>query len=164
MANRLWAFLSVLLLAIILVSAMIIWTKQVPAGPVEIRLPRAVPLQGEIYIGGAVNSPGFYPLRAGDSVDDLVRAAGGASGGADAGRIALYLPFSGEEGPQKVDLNRAEPWLIQALPGIGQTRARAIIEYRRQNGRFNHISELLKVDGIGEAIFQEIKHLITVSD
>ncbi|GAH27253.1 unnamed protein product, partial [marine sediment metagenome] len=100
------------------------------------------------YIGGAVNNPGFYPLKAGDSIDDVIRAAGGTSVKTDASRLKLYIPEVGkEEPPQKVNLNRAEAWLLQALPGIGETRAQAIINYRQQNGQFDNINELTKVEG-----------------
>ncbi len=68
------------------------------------------------------------------------------------------------ESPQKIDINRAEAWLLQALPGIGETRAQAIIDYRRQNGPFQSINELTKVSGIGAATLDSIKDLITVTD
>lgn len=69
-----------------------------------------------------------------------------------------------QEQPQKIDLNLAEAWLLEALPGIGETRARAIIDYRQQNGLFNNINELTKVEGIGVTTYEKIKHLITVAD
>ncbi len=69
-----------------------------------------------------------------------------------------------EEQPQKIDINRAEAWLLEALPGIGPSKAQAIIAYRRQNGGFKHITEITKVEGIGPAIYEEIKDLITVAD
>jgi len=50
------------------------------------------------------------------------------------------------------------------LPGIGEVRAQAIIDYRRQNGPFHNISELTKVEGIGTATYEQIKQLITVAD
>ena len=69
-----------------------------------------------------------------------------------------------QEQPQKIDLNLAEAWLLESLPGIGETRARAIIDYRQQNGLFNNINELTKVEGIGVTTYEKIKHLITVAD
>jgi competence ComEA-like helix-hairpin-helix protein len=66
--------------------------------------------------------------------------------------------------PQKIDINRAEAWLLEALPGIGESKAQAIIAYRQQNGRFKHIIEVTEVEGIGPAIYEEIKELITVGD
>jgi len=66
--------------------------------------------------------------------------------------------------PQKIDINRSEAWLLEALPGIGESKAQAIIVYRQQNGGFKHIIEITEVDGIGPAIYEDIKDLITVSD
>ena len=66
--------------------------------------------------------------------------------------------------PQRININRAEAWLLEALPGIGETRAQAIIDFRNQNGVFHNINELLKVKGIGVTTYEQIKHLITVAD
>lgn len=66
--------------------------------------------------------------------------------------------------PQKIDINRAEAWLLEALPGIGQSKAQAIIAYRQQNGGFSHIAEITEVAGIGETIYEDIRELITVGD
>jgi competence ComEA-like helix-hairpin-helix protein len=66
--------------------------------------------------------------------------------------------------PQKIDINRAEAWLLEALPGIGPSKAQAIIAYRQQNGGFKHIIEITEVEGIGPAIYEEIKDLITAGD
>jgi competence ComEA-like helix-hairpin-helix protein len=70
----------------------------------------------------------------------------------------------GQGEPQKIDINRAEAWLLEALPGIGPTKAQAIIDYRQQNGYFSDISEILNVEGIGQDIYEQIKDLITVGD
>jgi comEA protein len=71
---------------------------------------------------------------------------------------------SQQEAPQKIDINRAEAWLLEALPGIGPSKAQAIIDYRQQNGGFKHITEITRVEGIGPAIYEQIKDLITVGD
>lgn len=66
--------------------------------------------------------------------------------------------------PQKIDINRAEAWLLEALPGIGPSKAQAIIAYRQQNGGFKHIIKITEVEGIGPAIYEDIKDLITVGN
>jgi comEA protein len=71
--------------------------------------------------------------------------------------------YQGEQ-PQKIDINRAEAWLLEALPGIGPSKAQAIINYRQQNGGFKHITEITEVEGIGPSIYEQIKELITVAD
>jgi comEA protein len=71
--------------------------------------------------------------------------------------------YQGEQ-PQKIDINRAEAWLLEALPGVGPSKAQAIIDYRQQNGGFKHITEITEVEGIGPSIYEQIKDLITVGD
>jgi len=163
--NKYWMLVIILLIAIIATGSVIVWSRYSPSQPVEISTPPSQELEGEIYIGGAVTSPGFYPLKTGDSLGDIIQAAGGISSNADLGRLRLYIPGIGEEyQPQKIDINRAEAWLLQALPGIGEVRAQAIVDYRRQNGQFHNINELIKVKGIGATTYEKIKHLITVAD
>lgn len=163
--NQLWTLIIILLIAIIAVSSLVIWSRYSQNRPIEISTSPGQKFQGKIYIGDAVNNPGFYPIKAGDSLDDIIQAAGGTSAGADLNRIKFHVPSVGEEElPQKVNLNRAEAWLLEALPGIGETRAQAIIDYRQQNERFYNINELIKVEGIGATTYAKIKHLITVAD
>ena len=163
--NKYWTLITILLIAIIATGSIVAWSRYSPSQPVEISIPPEEQVQGRIYIGGAITSPGFYPLTGGDSIGALIQAAGGTTSSADLSRLKLYIPGVGEEEqPQKIDLNRAEAWLLEALPGIGEARARAIIAYREQYGPFHNISELTKVKGIGVTTYQNIKHLITVAD
>ena len=164
--SKYWTLLIILLIATITIGGVVAWSRYRGSQPREISIstPPSQEQLNEIYIGGAVNNPGFYPLTAGDSVEALTQAAGGTTS-ADLSRIKLYIPELGEEeAPQKVDLNRAEAWLLEALPGIGEGKAKAIIAYREQNGPFQNIGELIKVKGIGTTIYEQIKHLITVAD
>jgi competence protein ComEA len=150
---------------VILVGGILIWSKHSRNQPVEITLPPSPEINGQISVSGAVNVPGIYPLQDGDGIVTLIETAGGTTTAADLNKIQLHIPSIDEADiPQKVDLNRAEAWLLQSLPGIGETRAQAIIDYRQQNGRFRHISEITSVEGIGAATYEKIKHLITVSD
>ena len=48
------------------------------------------------------------------------------------------------------------------LPGIGQTRAEAIVAYRQERGSFQTIEDIMKVDGIKEGSFEKLKEKITV--
>jgi competence protein ComEA len=94
-----------------------------------------------------------------------MQAAGGTTGSANPSGLRLYIPVVGEaQQPQKVNINRAEMWLLEALPGIGETLAQRIIDYRQQNGPFRNIKELTKVAGIGTAKYEQIADLITVAD
>ncbi len=163
--SKYWTLITILLVAIIAIGSIIAWSRYSRSQLVEISIPTAQELQDRIYIGGAVSNPGFYALKTGDTIEALIQAAGGTTSSADLSQLKLYILQTGEgEQPQKIDLNRAEAWLLEALPGIGETRAQAIINYRHQNGPFNNINELIKVEGIGTATYEKIKDLITVAD
>jgi competence protein ComEA len=117
-----------------------------------------------IYISGAVSIPGIYPLAQDDTIDNLITASGGFSDG-DSLNIELYILSPDQiNQPQKIDINHAEAWLLEALPGIGEDKALAIITYRQQNDFFSHISQITQVEGIGEGTFTNIETLITVGN
>ena len=157
--------MAILLVAIIAAGSLLVWSRYSRSQAIEISVVPDGELKGEIYIGGEVNNPGFYPFETGESVEDIIRAAGGTTDGADLSQLKLYVPGLAEGEPlQKVNINRAEAWLLEALPGIGEVRAQAIIDYRRQKGPFHSINELVKVDGIGTVTYEKIKYLITVAD
>ena len=61
-----------------------------------------------------------------------------------------------------VDINTAEVEQLKTLNGIGDSKAKSIIEYREQNGGFKSIEEIKNVTGIGEKMFEKIKDNITV--
>ena len=160
-----WTLVVIVLVAIIAAGSLVIWSRCSQSQSIEISLVPDQELPGDIYIGGEVNNPGFYPLKAGDSIEDIIRAAGGTTDGADLSQLELLVPdFIEGESRQKVNINRAEAWLLEALPGIGEGRAQAIIDYRRESGPFHNTNELVKVEGIGTAIYEKLKHLITVAD
>ena len=111
---------------------------------------RSSAFTGNIYVSGSVNNPGLYPFKQDDSLDDLVQAAGGLQNGANLAQVSLIIPDPTSTFlPQRIDINRAEAWLLAALPGIGDTRAGDIVAYREQNGPFRAVNDLLKVKGIG---------------
>ena len=65
--------------------------------------------------------------------------------------------------PQRVDINHAAAWLLQALPGIGAQKARAIVEFRDSHGPFASSDELALVPGIGPATCAALQDFITVT-
>ncbi len=144
----------------------------------------AGPIQA--YITGAVASPGVYTLQPGSRLNDLVQAAGGALPEADMTSVNLakrvsdedqvYVSSVGEaplassagEAPPSgpggglIDINRASAEQLTALPGIGEVRSRAIVNYRTEVGRFQSIDQLLDVPGIGSATLEGIRDLVTL--
>jgi competence protein ComEA len=165
-ADRVYLFITVFLLVAAIAGGITLGLQRSRNQPVEIVLSQTEPPQqnGELYIGGAVVNPGIYPWQEGDTIQALLLDAG-VEPDADLSYIEIYVPQAGETASiQKIDINRAEPWLLEALPGIGETRAQAIVDYRSENGPFKRIEELLQVEGIGEGTFNKIEDYITVSD
>lgn len=63
---------------------------------------------------------------------------------------------------QKININTASAGELQQLPRIGEKVAQRIIDFREQHGNFQKIEEIMKVKGIGERMFANLKELITV--
>jgi len=164
--DRFYLFITVFLLIAAIAGGVMLAVQHSRSQPVEIVLSQTEPPEqsGELYIGGAVANPGIYPWQEGDTIQALLLDTG-LEPDADLSHIEIYVPREGEEqSPQKIDINRAESWLLEALPGIGEVTAQAIVDYRNENGPFRRIEDLLKVKGIGEGTLDKIRDFITVSD
>lgn len=141
------------------------------------------------HIVGEVNYPGIYELSQGARISDLVSAAGGFNAYADTSAVnlasrvwdgqqiiippiqSLVAPTEYGNSPQDdsstissslININYGTKEELMSLPGIGETKAEAIITYREHNGGFEVIEDIMNVSGIGEATFESIKHMITV--
>jgi competence protein ComEA len=124
-----------------------------------------------VNVRGEVTNPGFYCLDIDHSFSDAIAAAGGFTAYAAAdyieqyfelrNRVYIYVP-SKSDAPQRINVNTADLWLLDALPGIGETLAQQIIHYRSTHGPFTAIQELTNVCGIGDSTFNEVKDKITV--
>lgn len=62
----------------------------------------------------------------------------------------------------KVNINKASQADLQLLPGIGESTALKILEYREKNGKFDSIEEIKNVSGIGDAKYENIKDYINI--
>jgi competence protein ComEA len=135
-----------------------------------------------------VRQPAVYELALGSIVQDALDVAGGPAPDADLDCINLalelrdqqqvHVPCQGEANPPPsvsgepsdgegtagapVNINTATAAELETLPGIGSTRAQQIIEHRQANGPFATIEEIQQVTGIGSAIFEGLKDMITV--
>ncbi len=122
-----------------------------------------------VHVSGAVASPGVVEARPGDRIEDVITAAGGVLGGADLDAVNLALrvrdedvvrvPFEGEASTANlVDLNAATQSELEALPGIGPARARAIIDARP----LASTDDLEKRDLIPASVWEDIRTLVIV--
>jgi competence protein ComEA len=137
-----------------------------------------------VDVAGWVRRPGVYEFTEGARVIDAIDAAGGARSGAvlEALNLAapltdgtqILVPREGQEGVAPapvtggavagglVNVNSALATELEELPGIGEVIAQRIIDYRTENGPFATVDELLDVSGIGDAILESIRELVTV--
>src|SRR5215211_1907979 len=141
-----------------------------------------------VHVAGHVRHPGLVRLPAGSRVQDAIRAAGGATSGADLDAINLArkltdgeqirVPAPGDPAPPPdpavtpgasgtapsapLDLNTATPEQLDTLPGVGEVTANRIIAYRSAHP-FTTVDELLEVPGIGQRRFDQLKDLVTVA-
>ena len=131
---------------------------------------------GCVYICGAVETPGIYEFCEGARLYELIEEAGGLDEEADADAVNLAMevkdaqqiriPYIGEtlasDEEKLIDLNTASTADLCTIPGIGESRATAIIEYREKNGGFGDIEELKNISGIKDATFEKIKPYVCV--
>lgn len=80
--------------------------------------------------------------------------------------LTAFVPLESYAASQttakKININTASLTELQELPRIGEKVAQRIIDFRKENGKFKSTTDLLKVKGIGEKIFESIKDRITV--
>ena len=61
-----------------------------------------------------------------------------------------------------ININLANSTQLQTLPKIGKKVAQRILDYRKKHGKFKRVEDLMKVKGIGEKTFKNLKSRITV--
>lgn len=132
-----------------------------------------------VEVCGCVNTPGVYEVPEGTRVYQVIEMAGGLKAEAGQGTVnqaeavtdgqQIYIPSKDEEviqpenmGNGLVNINKASMEELMSLPGIGQSKAEAIISYRESAGRFAAIEDIMNVSGIKDAAFNKIKELICV--
>lgn len=125
-----------------------------------------------VEIKGEVAVPGLYILKEGSRINDLIILSGGLTNSADTSNINLAeMLEDGEvisvnakveniEQNTKISINTAKIEELTTLEGIGEAKARSIIEYRNQIGGFKSIEELVNVNGISENIYNKVKEFI----
>lgn len=97
-------------------------------------------------------------LAVGVSLATLIASepvAAQATGGKSAAHAAA-------ENPQTVNINTASEKDLERLPGVGPSRAKAIVELRTQLKGFNRVEDLMRVKGIGRKTFQKLSPFVTL--
>ena len=133
-----------------------------------------------VDVKGQVKFPGVYEVEEHLRVHDVIQLAGGFLEMANetainlaqkiSDEMVIYVPHLDEEinntstdawspsqDEKKVSLNQATTGELETLPGIGPSKAAAIIKYREEVGAFKSIDELTNVSGIGEKTLEKLR-------
>lgn len=143
-----------------------------------------------VEIKGEVKKPDVYILNENAIIKDLIEAAGGLTENADLTNInrakklqnhdLIYIANKNEaiKGSQssessssskdtgnsdkKININTANLEELKTINGVGDAKAKSIMEYREKNGGFKSIDDIKNVTGITEKMFEKIKEQIEV--
>ncbi len=135
-----------------------------------------------VDLRGAVHKPGIYHLPVDSRIYELIEKAGGFDNANiscinQAEKLVdesyIYIPSINEEcedlstsqnesTTNLININEASVSELSTLPGIGETKAQDIVNYRDTNGPFTSIEGLTDVSGIGEATLANISTLISI--
>ncbi|MBQ2275575.1 MAG: ComEA family DNA-binding protein [Lachnospiraceae bacterium] len=138
-----------------------------------------------VYVCGSVKRPDVYEVEADGRIVDAVKAAGGFLKDADKNAVNLaqsltdgqqiYIPSVKEQSKSNneqqeqnnksgnlISLNHATKEELMTLPGIGESKANLIIQYREEKGGFSKIEQIMEIQGIKEGVFNKIKDDITI--
>lgn len=127
-----------------------------------------------VEVKGEVYRPGIYIILEGSRVNDLIFLCGGFTSNAVTSNINLariikdgeLININAKEkeniANNLININTASVEQLMELVGIGETKARGIISYRNDVGKFGVIEDIMNVSGISSALFEKIKDFITV--
>ena len=124
----------------------------------------ALPPGGEATDGAAAPpGPGQQAGQPATSPQAAQPAPSSQAGQSSAGSPSMAAPVPARADDGKINLNTATAEQLDALPGIGASRAKAILEVReRLGGRFTQVEQLLEVKGIGEKMLEKIRPHVTL--
>ena len=177
--------LAIIACLVILISVLFVLrgsSQEVIAAPAPLEIESISQQRLMVDVAGAVVNPGVYSLPLNARVFEAIKAAGGLKKGADTSDInqarilrdgeQIYVyptttssggvarPAVRKNGP--VMINRATVKDFESLDGIGPVLANRIVSYRKINGPFAAVEDLLKVPGIGQSKFAQFKEKLRV--
>ena len=157
-------------------------SQEVVAAPASLEIESISTQTLMVDVAGAVLNPGVYSLPLNARVVEAIKAAGGVKKGADISDInqarilkdgeQIYVypaatspignsrPAIRKNGP--IMINRATVKEFESLDGIGPVLANRIVAFRKLNGPFTAVEDLLKVPGIGQSKFAQFKEKLRV--
>lgn len=176
--------LALVALLVLLISGLFVArgaSQEVVAAPIALDV-QEINQEIIVDVAGAVTTPGVYSLPINSRVVEAIKAAGGIKKGADTSdinqarilkdgeQIYVYAASTSSSGVAKrvvrkngpVMINRATVKEFEALDGIGPVLANRIVAYRKINGPFTVIEDVMKVSGIGAGTFAKFKEKLRV--
>lgn len=137
-----------------------------------------------VDVKGAVKFPKTYEMKSSERINDVLKKAQ-INDQADLSKInlseklkdqmSIYVPIRGEQIPSnlnnqssqnetiEVNINTATKEQIQKIPGIGPSKADAIIKYRETNGDFKSVDDIKKIKGFGDKTLESLKEYIILN-
>ena len=157
-------------------------SQEVVAAPAPLEIESMAQQTLMVDVAGAVVNPGVYSLPLNARVVEAIKAAGGIKKGADTSdinqarilkdgeQIYVYPASTRSGGTSRAPVRKNGPIMInratikdfESLDGIGPVLANRIVTYRKTNGPFTAIEDLLKVPGIGQNKFAQFKEKLRV--
>ena len=157
-------------------------SQEVVAAPAPLEIESMAQQTLMVDVAGAVVNPGVYSLPLNARVVEAITAAGGLKKGADTSdinqarilkdgeQIYVYPASTRSGGTSRAAVRKNGPIMInratikdfESLDGIGPVLANRIVTYRKSNGPFTAIEDLLKVPGIGQSKFAQFKEKLRV--
>jgi len=123
-----------------------------------------------VEVKGEVENPGVFTLNKDSTLNDLIPKLK-LKNTADISNLSLLETLYNkqivviskkEDNLNKISINSANLNELCLLPGIGESTALKIIEYRNNNGSFNSLEEIKNINGIGDKKYEKIKEFITL--
>lgn len=140
-----------------------------------------------VHVCGAVKKPGVYELQSNARICDAIKAAGGlkkkaadtevnqAQALTDGEQVCIPYKIDDEESTvadgsgtssgmegNKISINQATAEELMTLPGIGESKAQSIIQYREEHGGFQKIEDIKNIQGIKDGVFNKIVDCIVL--
>lgn len=152
-----------LVVVVLLAASRPLWSPDLPDGAV-------------VEVRGDVPRPGLHTVRV-LTVHEAVRVAGGAPDGLDdaplrpgdrviveGGQARVAPPSNPLLVALPIDVNEASAEALQAIPGIGEWTAEAIVSEREARGPYRSLEDLTRARGVGDHTLEQLAPFVTVSE